>query len=155
RGAASLSVAWFHLTNTYQWGIARASGSWCWLGVDAFFVISGFVIPYSLWASNYKFQNFWRYMARRALRIEPPSIISIFLVLGLWKMSTLAPGFAGSPVPFSALQILFHFFYFIPLTQYEWLSPVYWTLAYEFVFYVIIGLLYGLLFSRHIAWTLA
>jgi hypothetical protein len=32
---------------------------------------------------------------------------------------------------------------------------VYWSLAYEFVFYVTIGFLYGLLFSRHIAWTLA
>jgi hypothetical protein len=51
RGIASLSVAWFHLTNTYQWGIVRASGSWCWLGVEAFFVIFGFVIPYALWMS--------------------------------------------------------------------------------------------------------
>jgi peptidoglycan/LPS O-acetylase OafA/YrhL len=155
RGVASLCVAWFHLTNQYHAGFVRASGSWGWLGVEAFFVISGFVIPYSLWMTDYKLNNFARYMARRALRIEPPYLISIFLTLVLWKLSTLAPGFAGSAVEFSAPQILFHFFYLIPFTHYAWISPVYWSLAYEFVFYIMMGLLYGLLFSRHIAWSLA
>lgn len=155
RGVASLSVAWFHLTNTYEWGIVRASGNWCWLGVEAFFVISGFVIPYSLWANDYRIGSFWRYLARRAIRIEPPYIISIFLTVLLLKMSALAPGFKGSSVDISAPQILYHFFYLIPLTHYAWISPVYWSLAYEFVFYIVIGLFYGFLFSRHVAWSLA
>jgi peptidoglycan/LPS O-acetylase OafA/YrhL len=154
RGVASLCVAWFHLTSQYHWGFVRASGSWGWLGVEAFFVISGFVIPYSLWMTGYKLKNFTRYMARRTLRIEPPYVISILLTLALWELSALAPGFAGSTVEFSAPQILFHFFYLIPLTHYTWISPVYWSLAYEFVFYIAIGLLYGFLFSRHIAWSL-
>lgn len=48
RGLAALAVAWFHLTGTYPSGWVRASGSYGWLGVDAFFVISGFVVPYSI-----------------------------------------------------------------------------------------------------------
>jgi peptidoglycan/LPS O-acetylase OafA/YrhL len=155
RGIASLCVAWFHLTNQYQWGFVRASGSWGWLGVEAFFVISGFVIPYSLWTSDYKLKNFAQYMGRRALRIEPPYVISIFLTLVLWKLSTLAPSFSGSAFEFGSVQILLHLFYLIPFTHYTWISPVYWSLAYEFLFYITIGLLYGLLFSRHIAWSLA
>jgi peptidoglycan/LPS O-acetylase OafA/YrhL len=42
-------------------------------------------------------------------------------------------------------------FYLVPLTRYQWLSPVYWSLAYEFVFYILVGLT----FSRLIAWNVA
>jgi peptidoglycan/LPS O-acetylase OafA/YrhL len=51
RGVASLSVAWFHLTQpnpALAPGIIKSSGAYGWLGVHIFFVISGFVIPYSL-----------------------------------------------------------------------------------------------------------
>jgi hypothetical protein len=44
RGVASLSVAWFHLTNTYSWGPARYSGDYGWLGVDAFFFVFVFFL---------------------------------------------------------------------------------------------------------------
>ena len=60
RGLAALSVAWFHLTNQYDDWVAL-SGSRGWLGVEAFFVISGFVIPLSLAGD-------WQRRGRRAYR---------------------------------------------------------------------------------------
>ena len=48
----------------------------------------------------------------------------------------------------------FHLLYVIPLTNYEWLNPAYWSLAFEFVFYIIVGLTFGFLIKRRIEWTI-
>jgi peptidoglycan/LPS O-acetylase OafA/YrhL len=57
RGIASFAVCWFHLTNGnvafLPAGILKSSGAYGWLGVEVFFVISGFVIPYALERSRY------------------------------------------------------------------------------------------------------
>ena len=71
RGLAALSVTWFHLTNTYSLNWVRESGSLGWLGVEAFFVISGFIIPYSLHRSGYTLRDFPNFMLRRIVRLEP------------------------------------------------------------------------------------
>jgi peptidoglycan/LPS O-acetylase OafA/YrhL len=38
------------------------------------------------------------------------------------------------------------------LTGSKWIEPVYWTLAYEFAFYLAIGLLFGVLFREKLKW---
>ncbi len=43
----------------------------------------------------------------------------------------------------------------IPLTNYSWLNIVYWTLAYEFVFYILAGLLWPVLSHRSLLYTAA
>jgi peptidoglycan/LPS O-acetylase OafA/YrhL len=44
-------------------------------------------------------------------------------------------------------------FYIVPLTSYGWLQPVYWSLAYEFVFYITVGLTFSYLIERSVAIT--
>lgn len=143
RGLAAASVAWFHLTNGYD-GWVAASGAWGWLGVEAFFVISGFVIPYALshLAKPYQISDFPGFMARRIVRLEPPYLASIALVIVLDLVAASTPMFRGAVPDFQPLQVGAHLFYLIPLTDFSWIQPVYWTLAYEFVFYVTIGLLF-------------
>jgi peptidoglycan/LPS O-acetylase OafA/YrhL len=155
RGAAALAVTWFHMTNTYSLDWVRYSGFNGWLGVDMFFVISGFIIPYSLHRSKYKLAYFPRFLLRRLVRLEPPYLISIALVLILWELAARTPGFAGAPPTYSLGQILAHFLYLIPLTNYSWLNIVYWTLAYEFVFYILAGLLWPVLSHRSLLFTAA
>ena len=144
RGLAALSVAWFHLTNTYDPHWVRVSGSYGWLGVEVFFVISGFIIPYAL--SNekipYSILDFPRFLMRRLARLEPPYLASVALALILWNLSAIVPGFAGTAPSNDIGQIGAHLLYLVPLTNYEWLQPVYWTLAWEFAFYIIMGLLF-------------
>jgi peptidoglycan/LPS O-acetylase OafA/YrhL len=94
RGAAALSVAWFHLTNTFA-GASREAGAAGWLGVDCFFVISGFVIPLSLHRAGHGLAQFPAFMAKRLIRIEPPYLASLALVVALQVASSHAPGFAG------------------------------------------------------------
>jgi len=153
RGVAALAVTWFHLTNTYARDWVNYSGSNGWLGVDMFFVISGFIIPYSLHRSKYKLAYFPRFLLRRLVRLEPPYLISIALVLILWELAAHTPGFAGAPPNYSLGQILAHFLYLIPLTSYPWLNIVYWTLAYEFAFYILAGLLWPVLSHRSLFFT--
>ena len=149
RGLAALSVAWFHLTNqTFP-----QAGSLGWLGVDVFFVISGFVVPLSLFGKDYRVSGFWRFLARRLVRLEPPYIVSIAIVLVLAWASALAPGFRGQPIDYTPTQVASHLLYLAPLFDQSWIQPVYWSLAYELVFYICVGLLFPLLIHRPIFWV--
>ncbi len=152
RGAAAIAVAWFHLTNTYA-GASRDLGALGWLGVDVFFVISGFVIPLSLHRAGYGLGHFPAFMARRLIRLEPPYLASIALVIALQVASRHAPGFAGRDPGTEPAQIALHLAYLIPFSGYAWLSPVYWSLAYEFAFYVAAGLLFPVLWKRPLVVT--
>lgn len=92
-------------------------------------------------------------MARRMIRLEPPYLISVVLVILLWEASAKAPGFAGGAPDWSVLQMAAHISYVIPLTDYDWLQVIYWTLAYEFVFYIAAGALFWIIgSSRTIRW---
>src|SRR5215469_10894654 len=153
RGLASISVALFHFSGQLSSGISKVLTSYGWLGVDVFFVISGFVIPLSLYGNGYTISDFPRFMLRRLVRLEPPYLVSIALGILLWHASNMAPGFQGTAPSYSAGQVASHLFYAIPLTGYEWLSPVYWSLAYEFVFYIVAGLCFCALLERRIFWT--
>lgn len=141
RGLASLSVAWFHLTNTYSMSWVQSTGALGWLGVEIFFVISGFIIPYSIYKTyrTYSLADFPNFLMRRIARLEPAYLASIALVIILAYLSMLAPGFRGASPDFSVSQVASHVLYLIPLTDFAWLQPVYWTLAYEFTFYLFIG----------------
>lgn len=144
RGLAALAVCWFHLTNQYAQGSwTRWRGSYGWLGVEVFFVISGFVLPHALHNRGYVAGNHWRlFLWKRTLRIEPPYLAAVALCLLLWHLSTLAPGFRGvAPPPLAAPQVLLHVGYLNGLAGYEWLNPVFWSLAIEFQFYL--ALMFG------------
>ncbi len=153
RGIAALSVAWFHMTGGYDSWV-RLTGSGGWLGVEAFFVISGFVIPYALGSGKhpYRLQSFPTFVARRLVRLEPPYLASIVLVVGLNFLASTVPYFRGPPPTIEQLQLAAHLFYLVPLTSYDWIQPVYWTLAFEFVFYLVIGLIFPFIGNEQQKW---
>ena len=75
----------------------RASGCYGWLGVEVSFVISGLVIPLAIHRSfdRFSLQDFPAFMVRRLVRLEPPYLVSVVMVILLWELSVRAPGFAG------------------------------------------------------------
>ena len=85
RGLAALSVCLYHFTygnpdpNPDPW-ITKV-GSFGRHGVDAFFVVSGFVIPFALEQGGYRLRDFWRFLAKRIIRIDPPLFLSMFVAL--------------------------------------------------------------------------
>ena len=152
RGLASLWVCWFHLTRGGQayptWGPLRATGINGWLGVEIFFVISGFIIPYVLYKSRYTLGEYKNFAFKRLVRLEPPYLVSIILILLLNYASTLSSFYKGKPFTVDAIQLMLHLGYLIPFSNYKWINDVFWTLAIEFQYYLLLGLLFPLLMKN-------
>jgi len=153
RGLAALAVAFFHFTGgngpTNVPAAAWTVGFYGQLGIEVFFVISGFILPYSLWRAGYRFsvQNVFRFVWKRLVRLDPPYFATIGLVLLLGYLSTHVAGYRGDPFQFNVKQIALHIGYLSALFGQPWLNPVFWTLAIEFQFYILIALIYPLLSS--------
>lgn len=144
RGIAALSVAWFHFTNgggLLGAGWLKSSGTYGWLGVEVFFVISGFVIPYSMFQGGYVLrQHLAAFLAKRIVRLEPPYLIAIVLSLLLWYLSSMAPGFRGVGPDVSITQLLLHLGYLNSIFGLPWVNVVFWSLAIEFQYYLLIAI---------------
>jgi peptidoglycan/LPS O-acetylase OafA/YrhL len=89
-----------------------------------------------------------RFLAKRIIRLDPPYIITICILLVIACFITLAPGPNGESPELSALQVLSHLGYLNAFLGYEWLSPVFWTLAIEFQYYILAALAFPLFASR-------
>lgn len=143
RAVASLVVCWYHFAYFLPDGWLKASSQYCWLGVEAFFVVSGFVIPWSLHRGGYLLQHYGRFILKRIARLDPPYVLSIALVLALGYLSTLSHLYRGKPFLIDWAQVALHLGYlnvFFP--DKPWLNTVYPTLAVEFEYYLLMGLLY-------------
>lgn len=155
RGLAALAVCWFHFVVTLQ-----VATHFAWVnrvseygkhGVEVFFVISGFVIPLAMSLGGYRLPMFGRFLAKRMLRLYPPYVASLVLVLGLQWASGFVPGYGGERFAVRPVVWLQHLTYTTGVFQQSWLTPVYWTLAIEFQFYLLIGLAFPLLNHRRAA----
>ncbi|WP_293264283.1 acyltransferase [Neptunomonas sp.] len=99
------------------------------LGVDAFFIISGFVIIMS--ADNRSVSSF---ISSRIVRLYPAYwVCTIFVFIGyiVWTPLVLSDNYLDFIVNFT----MFHSWFSI-----KDINPVYWTLAIELQFYIIIAL---------------
>jgi peptidoglycan/LPS O-acetylase OafA/YrhL len=147
RGLAALAVAWFHCTNANpvfpSAGWLRLSGAWGWLGVECFFVISGFVLPLAMYRAGYRIGDAGRFLARRLIRLHPAYFVSLVVAVALWYVSSPA----GAPPP-GATQLLLHAVYLPAFFGYPWLNAVYWTLAIEVQFYLLLACSLPLLVHR-------
>lgn len=150
RGLAALAVCFFHFVKGFfpDDHAFRAITSFGWLGVESFFVISGFVIPIAMHRGGYTIDCYGRFMLKRWLRLAPPYLVSILVVIVLHHLSAMVPGFQGEPFSISWQNLGSHFFYLNDFLSLTWVNPVYWTLAIELQYYFAIALCYPVLFHR-------
>ncbi len=154
RGVAALMVCVFHFIgyadsrgNLFAVdSILYKIGELGFNGVFVFFVISGFVIPLSLSKSKFTFRQLPIFLSKRFIRIEIPYIASMLLIL---FMGFLFAQKNGLDFSVNLEQFLLHIVYLIPFSEYEWYNVIYWTLAIEFQFYLVIALLYFFLSSEN------
>jgi peptidoglycan/LPS O-acetylase OafA/YrhL len=147
RALAAVSVCLFHfictttgyITDQAVLGFFRIGQ----YGVQMFFVISGFVIPWAMYAAGYRFKHLGQFMVKRLARLEPPYLFSIGLALAILIARYYYYGAESNSVRVSASQVFLHFGYLIPFVKdYEWLTVVYWTLAIEFQYYLLMSLIF-------------
>ncbi len=147
RASAAIFVAWGHFV-AGQGKYLSLSGKYGYLGVDIFFVISGFVIPWSLYRSRYALRDYPRFLLKRNVRLYPPYLASI-------AVTVLATNFIMAPVlhlprlTITTQSLLLHFVYLNDLAHVPWINVVYWTLAIEFQWYLLVGLMFPLLATRN------
>lgn len=117
-------------------------------GVQLFFIISGFIIPYSLYKYNYKIKNFFRFILRRMIRIDIPMWVAILLIFLLGTSYNFCNNI--SLKNWGDFKILlFNLFYIIPFTKHCWYDGIFWTLGLEFQYYLLMGLLFPILLSKY------
>jgi exopolysaccharide production protein ExoZ len=146
RFLAALAVAFFHLSfksfftpkdllyqlNPNHGGapdLFRAA-AFGWIGVQLFFVISGFVIAYSVQNETVK-----TYTRRRALRLIPAVWLITPLCLIISVVFLYQPGKEGTVLALRTLA-------FFPIGP--WLLGQFWTIPIEIAFYGVVGILLGL-----------
>jgi peptidoglycan/LPS O-acetylase OafA/YrhL len=152
RGIAALGVALHHFSNILDPGVLRSMGYYGQLGVQVFFVISGFIIPYSLYRGGYEISSYPTFVIKRIIRLDPPYIVTLAIIIALGVFSWYFPFQKDFVFEMSLPQVLLHFGYVNTFFGYPWLSDVFWTLAIEFQYYILIGLIFPVIFSRNI-WT--
>ncbi len=143
RAFAAIFVAWGHFVSG-QGKYLSLSGKYGYLGVHIFFVISGFVIPWSLYRSRYVLRDYPRFLLKRNVRIYPPYLASIAVTV-LATNFVMAPVFQVPRLTVTAQNLLLHFAYLNDIVHVPWINVVYWTLAIEFQWYLLVGLMFPLL----------
>jgi peptidoglycan/LPS O-acetylase OafA/YrhL len=147
RAFAAMFVAWGHFV-AGQGKYLSLSGKYGYLGVHIFFVISGFVIPWSLYRSCYALRDYPRFLLKRNVRLYPPYLASIAVTV-LVTNFMMAPLLHLPRLTVTAQSLLLHFVYLNDLAHVPWLNVVYWTLAIEFQWYLLVGLMFPLLVTRN------
>lgn len=154
RGLAALSVAAYHI---YHYGpLAKAAATITprfldvalrhgWMGVQIFFVISGFVIAYTLRSARITPGFLGSFALRRSLRLDPPYWATILVVLSLYTVTSVWFD-VGDPLMEEAPtwnQLVAHLFYMQNVLGYSNLSVGFWTLCIEVQFYLLFALMLG------------
>jgi peptidoglycan/LPS O-acetylase OafA/YrhL len=148
RGAAVLAVVVFHgmayHAPAVEWGGPVANAiygltAWGWLGVNLFFVISGFLIT-GILDDTLRRQNFYeRFYIRRALRILPAYIAVLLLA---WATGFVTPNYMAICILFLANMPGFFLRH-----GYLFYGP-FWSLAVEEQFYLLWPMMYRKLRRR-------
>lgn len=127
--------------------IARA----CTGSVFVFFVLSAFVLPMSLLKED-QWKGFSHFVLRRLIRIELPYIASIAMILAVEFFFAYRN---HTEFNWDTERLLHHLTYSIPFTHWEWYNVIYWTLAIECQFYILVGIFFALRSRGWVGWNKA
>ena len=132
RAFAAFSVLSFHyLAGTgIDFGLARDMAQYGYLGVQLFFMISGFVISSSMEGKTPR-----EFVAGRLLRIYPTFVVCMTITAFVLFV------IQGPQLPAAALQYLANLAVNPHVFGMPYIDGVYWTLALEFEFYAAIAVL--------------
>lgn len=155
RGLAAFAVLVFHIRVTEAQLIAQAAGSELplvgglfangYLGVDLFFVISGFIMVFVAGASPARPRVAAEFLFARFTRVYPiwwvfAAALSIYMIAiyGLYGLSEAGTPAIGKGIP--QIEYLVKSFFLIPQADFPILA-IGWTLVHEVHFYMVFALI--------------
>ena len=131
RAIAALLVVFHHVLPHYMvmggtLAVISVISKWGFLGVDIFFVISGFIMAYTTFNKERNFVNAKRFFKHRLFRIY----------LGYWPFFfiMLLILYVTNPQKLSDLD-LFGSFFLVNADMFQLVLPISWSLSYELYFY--------------------
>lgn len=144
RAFAAIAVVLFH----FYGAVSQTADSWAWqwvetlfsygyLGVDVFFVLSGFVISYSIRKGDFSLRYFAKFGLRRSVRLDPAYWATILIEITLIYVGIALFPSLDTQIP-DFPTIISHFFYAQNLLGYGDIVSIFWTLCYEFQFYIVL-----------------
>ncbi|MFY7828701.1 MAG: acyltransferase family protein [Flectobacillus sp.] len=152
RGIACLAVYFVHFFSEQKLlpasKLVVKASEYGYLGVQVFFVISGFIIPLSMYRNQYDIQNFGNLFKRRLVRIELPYVASIALLV-LLKLIEYFTYKTHKPIDLDWTTVLLNIGYLNVFWGKEFINHAYWTLFVELQFYLYIGLFFGFITSKN------
>lgn len=118
------------------------------VGVQIFFVLSGFVIAYSVHRQQIDASFIGRFFLRRSLRLDPPYWIALLttVLVSFFSVTFFSKPFHTLP---NAKDVLINGFYMQDFLQTERIIFVSWTLCLEIQLYLFFVLGLGVLFWIH------
>jgi peptidoglycan/LPS O-acetylase OafA/YrhL len=148
RGLAALAVVMYHFTDDPA---ARPGGAlaspvtavtqYGHAAVYIFFVLSGFILPWSMDRAKYQWSQCGKFLSRRLLRLWPPCALVLIL------MAYHKHGFAEWQALWNELwpQLT----YTSGILEKPRYLEIFWTLELEMQYYLLIALIFPLLVHRH------
>lgn len=158
-GAATIAAdgkavrPWGDATPAELFGAAHVPAAYGWLGVNLFFLISGFVICMSAWGRGLS-----SFFTSRVARLLPAYWFAVVLTV---TVLVLLPGLTGGAVRGGATNVLLNLTMVQQAYRGSDVDPSYWTLWIELRFYLLFAVLvaFGLTYRRVLAflglWTVA
>lgn len=117
-------------------------------GVAIFFVLSGLVITHSVVVNPMNGRDLLHFGLRRSVRLDPPYWAAIALALSVTGVMARVHGETTAPPSFAIVAA--HMLYLQEVMQMPRINMVFWTLTYEFQFYIVLAIGHWLA-SRFIA----
>lgn len=151
RVIASLSVGLFHFCNltinnsqSYleSTNLLLRFSNVIWHFMFSFFIISSYILFFSLSNESYTINNFGRFIYKRFLRIYPPFFISVIVFVIIQYLFTLNPNYVGYPFKIEWTKLISNLLFCPSFFGHSWYNAIYWTLAIEFQFYIVLGIVF-------------
>ena len=145
RGVAAVAVMFHHLLHstvlepalrTILPTLLQKVATYGAVGVEIFFVISGFVIAHSLAKVEPNPAGIGQFILRRQLRLDPPYWTSLALIVLLAEAERILPSLTRGPLPGPSV-VLANALYLQGILQQPPISQVAWTLCLEIQFYLV------------------
>lgn len=140
-------AAYFVMLFHFGWGgddVFSEVFKYGYLGVYVFFCISGFITPLSMQWSGYRLSSWKSFLLSRMFRLYPAFAVIALIEILLYTCGGFM-GYSYKFDQFTLLQVVSNFTWTAAFFEQDWFVPVFWTLAIEAQFIILMLVVYPLL----------